>query len=138
SPGPPSAAVGDRGEVRTSVPGGAGPGDVHRAPAGADRHRRSGVVAVGGAVVAVDPQLGAGGRVVGHRGVIRLPIGCVAGPGDVHRAPAEADRHRRGVVVAVGGAVVAVDPQLGAGGRVVGHRGVIRLPIGGVAGPGDV
>src|SRR5215472_2708770 len=66
--GAESAAVGDRGEVANR--GGALPGDEHRVPSRADRGRARTIVAVAGAVVALGPQLGAGGGVVGDRGVV--------------------------------------------------------------------
>src|SRR5207248_4173617 len=100
------------------------------APAGADRQRVGGVGPVGGPVVARDPLLGAGGGVVGDRGVIHVRGGPGAGSGDEHRAPVRADRHRGGVVsyaAWVAWPVVALDPLLGAGGGVVGDRGVIQI-----------
>src|SRR5260370_41894721 len=85
-----SAAVGDRGVL----PRGASPGDDHRAAGGAYGHRIGQGVAAAGAVVELDPLLGAGGGVVGDRGAeaSRVP----AEPGAVHRPHARTDAHRRG------------------------------------------
>src|SRR5262249_57105788 len=105
------------------------PGTVQGAPAGADGHRAGGIDAVARAVVPADPPRGASRGVVGDRGVV-LPGGVSeAGPGDIHRAAARADRHRRGSVVAVACVVEAVtaDPQRGAGGSIVGDRGVLLV-----------
>src|SRR6185312_15734142 len=102
------------------------PGDVDRRTGGADRHGVGVVVTAVGAAVALDPPLGAGGAVVGDRGVVSARV-TVAG--DEHRFPAWADRERPGLVVHMAGAVVALDPQLGAGSGVVGDRGVV---VGGV------
>src|SRR5215813_5080082 len=133
-----SAAVGDREVIRVRGGIGAVPGDEHRARAGADGHRGGDVPHVGGAVVAPDPQRGAGGGIVGGREVIRARGGPIAVPGHVYRAAAGADGHRRGVVVAVGEAFVAFAPQRGAGGGVVGDGGVVGVPGGVIAVSGHV
>src|SRR5262249_8807981 len=123
--------VGDRGVVEAPGGPGAFPGDDHGAPAGADRPRRGGRDGVGGGAVGpfvvAAAEGGRGGGCEGVRGVVLIavdPATAVAAPVDIPRAPAGADRPRRGVVVAV--AVVPADPQRGAGGGVVGDRGVVR------------
>src|SRR5262249_59671493 len=96
---------------------------------------------VGGAVFRAAPRRGAGGGVVGDGGVVDPGAGPGAFPGDEHRAPAGADRHRRGGVVDVDRPVVPADPQRGTGGGVVGDRGVVVIgvdPATAVAAHGDV
>src|SRR5215475_14631018 len=71
---------------------------------------------------------GAGGRTGGGSGVVGdRGVGIALGTGDVNRSRGGADRQRAGGVVGVGGAVVPRQPQLGAGRRVVGHRGVVQV-----------
>src|SRR5262249_38783314 len=115
-----SAAVGDGGVVIARSPPDVISGDEHIGRGGADRDRLGRAVAV-----PLQPQLLAGGGVVGQRGVVGREAGALALPGDEHRLPGRADRHRVGIVVAVDGTVVAGGPQLLAGGGVVGHRGVV-------------
>src|SRR5207247_3992003 len=91
--------VGDRGVVVRRGGPGALPGDEHRATGRADRHR--GCVVIAGVVVALHPQLGAGGGVVGGRGIFLCRGAVEAGPGDEDRAPCRANGQRGGEVVAV-------------------------------------
>src|ERR1022692_3763972 len=57
--------------------------------------------------------MGAGNGVVGDRGVVLRAARRGGVPGDEHRAPVRADRHRRSAAVAAVG--VELHPQLGAG-----------------------
>src|SRR6185312_15052230 len=107
--------VGHRGVVHLTGGGPeAVPRDEHRLPVRADRHRAGLVIAVVWAVVTAGPQLGAGGGVVADRGVVLERSSPDAGPGDEHRLPVRADRHRTGVIGTVA-AVVPLDPQAGTG-----------------------
>jgi hypothetical protein len=90
-------------------------GDVHGAPGMADGHRFR------AAGVAHDPHLGTGGGAVGDGEEAVGPAGSLAAPRDEHPRPSGADRHRRGIVIPIEGAVVAGHPQLGAGRRSPGY-----------------
>src|SRR5262249_32104415 len=90
---------------------GAGPGGLHPVPRRADGDGIGDIKGVAGTVVAADPHLRAGSRVVGDSGVVSAGRGPGAISGDVHRAAVRADRHRAGYVIAVGRTVVAADPQ---------------------------
>src|SRR5205823_2925885 len=68
--GPKSAAVGDGGVVCARGGPTAEPGDKHLPTGGAGGNGGGGLPAVGGPVVTLDPQLGAGGGAVADRGVV--------------------------------------------------------------------
>ena len=123
-PGTGGGAVGHRGVILVRAGALAAASHEHPGAAGADRHRQGIVAAIGRAVVPLCPQLGAGGGIVGHRGVVLARAGALAAAGHEHPGAAGADRHRPGGAEAVARAEVAPRPQLGAGGGVIGHRGV--------------
>ena len=103
--------VGDRSEIRVGALHVGGPGDEHRLAVRADGHR-PGLGHAARAVVAPGPQPGAGGGLVADRGkLMRLAPGQCAVPGDEHPLAVRADRHRGGVVLRAGRAVVVPDPQ---------------------------
>jgi hypothetical protein len=109
--------IGDRGVVAIVIAGGpiSEAGDENRAPGGADNYRIGLAAAVADAGVALDPQLGAGGSAVRDRGIVGSVRRIIAVPGDEHRLPGRADSDRASLVDEVAGAVVTLDPQLGAG-----------------------
>src|SRR5262249_259358 len=131
--------IGDRGVVETGGPSIAPAGDINGGAVRADGYLESAVKAACRAVIAADPQLGAGGRVVGDRGVVRRGGSSRrdAGAGDIYYAPGRAHRHR-GSRAGAAGAAVAAGPQLGAGGRVVSDRGVLTSAVRPSALSGDV
>src|SRR5439155_27239794 len=95
-------------------------GDKHLGAVGTDPERIGFVGAVGRVVVARQPERAAGGGVVGD-GRHVLPSHRVAGvPGHAYLGPVRARSRVEGFVGAVGGAVVAPDPQRRTPGRVVG------------------
>src|SRR5262249_52873744 len=122
-------AVGHGGVVPRRDGRSAGSGHEYCPGGGADGHRRRGIGDVAGIVVAPDPQLGAGGGVVGDRDVIGARGGPGAGPGHIDCVPAWAGGHPAGAVEGAAGAVVALDPQLRAGGGVVGDREVVVVEV---------
>src|SRR6266702_3030679 len=117
--------VGDGEHVAVRCPAIAPAGDVHGPPAWGDRDRVGGVVVVRAAVVPARPQLGAGRRVIGDGDVVGVAKGPGpgAGPGHVDGAAVGAGHHRLGR----GAGDVVLDPQLRAGGGVVGDGGVAGM-----------
>src|SRR6185437_6076696 len=98
----------------------------------ADRHRDSAGLVGTEVLVVPGPLPGAGRGTVGDRDVLGgggpvRGVGQPAVAGDEHGAPVRADGQRRGPVLAVHGAVVAADPQPGAGRGAVSDRGPVLV-----------